>query len=172
MRRDIQALRGIAVLLVLLYHFKIGPFEGGFLGVDIFFVISGYVITEKISQGSGPIKSQLHTFYLRRARRILPMSILTLLVTSLATRLFLPPISYGRFFKDILAGFGLIPNINFALQQNNYLNQSLDPSPLLHFWSLGVEEQFYFFWPLLFLFIFKSRRRWMPILLGAALIFQ
>ncbi|MEI8065925.1 MAG: acyltransferase family protein [Actinomycetes bacterium] len=172
MRRDIQALRGIAVLLVLLYHFKLGPFQGGFLGVDIFFVISGYVITEKISQGTGPIGAQLHTFYLRRARRILPMSLLTLIVTSVATRLFLPPISYGRFFKDALAGFGLIPNINFALQQNNYLNQALDPSPLLHFWSLGVEEQFYFFWPLLFLFIFKARRRWIPILLGVATIFS
>jgi peptidoglycan/LPS O-acetylase OafA/YrhL len=169
MRRDIQALRGIAVLLVLLYHFKLGPFHGGFLGVDIFFVISGYVITERITRGTGTIGAQLHDFYLRRARRILPMSLITLVVTSVLARFFLAPISLDRFFHDALAGFALIPNIHFAAQQNNYLNQSLDPSPYLHYWSLGVEEQFYFLWPLIFIFFFRRhlRKVWVMALFGA-----
>ena len=164
MRRDIQALRGIAVLLVLLFHFHVGPFKGGFLGVDVFFVISGYVITEKLSTGIGPLKTQLHQFYLRRAKRILPMSLVTTVVTTLAIRAFLPPISYARFFKDTLAALALIPNLAFAAQQNDYLSQSLDPSPFLHYWSLGVEEQFYFLWPLLFIFFFRTRKAWIPAL--------
>ncbi len=171
MRRDIQALRGIAVLLVLLFHFHIGPFKGGFLGVDVFFVISGYVITEKLSTGVGPLKRQLHEFYLRRAKRILPMSLLTTVVTTLAIRLFLPPISYSRFFKDALAALALIPNLAFAAQQNDYLSQSLDPSPFLHYWSLGVEEQFYFLWPLLFIFFFRKRRKWIPVLALVGTVF-
>ena len=162
MRRDIQALRGIAVLLVLLFHFHVGPFKGGFLGVDVFFVISGYVTTERLSTGVGPLKSQLHQFYLRRAKRILPMSLLTTVVTTILVRLYLPPISYSRFFKDALAAVALIPNLAFAAQQNDYLSQSLDPSPFLHYWSLGVEEQFYFLWPLLFIFFFRKHRSWIP----------
>jgi peptidoglycan/LPS O-acetylase OafA/YrhL len=157
-RNDIQALRGFAVLAVLLYHLLILRFKGGFLGVDIFFVISGFVITERLARGNGSVRSQLMDFYQRRAKRILPASLLVIILTAICVRLFLSPLSWRRFGFDGIATTFFAGNLRFAAQGNDYLSQSMSPTPYLHYWSLGVEEQFYLIWPLLFLFFFKARK--------------
>ena len=157
-RNDIQALRGFSVLAVLFFHLQLTEFKGGFLGVDIFFVISGFVITERLSRSDGTFKSQIIDFYKRRAKRILPASLFVIVLTALLARLFLAPISLKRFGFDGLATTLFSGNIRFATQGNNYLNQSMSPTPYLHYWSLGVEEQFYLAWPILFLLFFKARK--------------
>jgi len=158
-RTDIQALRGFSVLAVLLYHLQIHQIKGGFLGVDIFFVISGFVITERLARGEGSFGRQIVDFYRRRAKRILPASLFTIVLTALFSRIFLAPISLATFSRDGLAATLFAGNFRFAAQGNNYLNQTLSPTPYLHYWSLGVEEQFYLLWPILFLLFFKSRKR-------------
>ena len=157
-RNDIPALRGFAVLAVLLYHLQIPLFKGGFLGVDIFFVISGFVITERLARGEGSISTQLLDFYKRRAKRILPASLFVIALTAVAVRIFLSPLSWHRFGLDGIATTFFAGNLRFAVQGNDYLSQSMSPTPYLHYWSLGVEEQFYLIWPLLFLFFFRSRK--------------
>ena len=157
MRRDIQALRGFSILVVLLYHAQFGWLRGGFLGVDIFFVISGFVITSKLMEGEGTFGKQIKEFYIRRAKRILPASLTVTLLTSIFAILFLPAISRSRFSLEALSSALFSANLNFARVGNDYLNQSLDPSPFLHYWSLGVEEQFYLLWPVLFLLIYRKK---------------
>lgn len=158
-RSDIQALRGFAVLAVLLYHLQIGRLKGGFLGVDIFFVISGFVITQRLARGEGSVRVQILDFYQRRAKRILPASLLVIALTALAMRFYLAPLAFKRFGLDGIATTLFAGNIRFTMQGNDYLNQSMSPTPFLHYWSLGVEEQFYLIWPLLFLFFFKTRKK-------------
>lgn len=169
-RTDIQALRGFSVLVVLLFHLQISIFKGGFLGVDIFFVLSGFVITQRLAHGEGSFRTQITDFYRRRAKRILPASLFVILLTALLTRIFLAPSSFTRFGLDGLATTFFAGNIRFAAQGNNYLNQSMSPTPYLHYWSLGVEEQFYLIWPILFL-LFVKRRKFLvvPLFLGATL---
>ena len=159
MRKDIQALRGFSILVVLLYHAQFGWLRGGFLGVDIFFVISGFVITSKLMEGEGSFGKQIKEFYVRRAKRILPASLTVTLLTSIFAIWFLPAISRSRFSIEALSSSLFSANLNFARVGNDYLNQSLDPSPFLHYWSLGVEEQFYLLWPILFLLIYKAKRK-------------
>jgi len=170
-RTDIQALRGFSVLAVLLYHLQIHQIKGGFLGVDIFFVISGFVITERLARGEGSLRTQIVDFYRRRAKRILPASLFTIVLTALFSRIFLAPISLATFSRDGLAATLFAGNFRFAAQGNNYLNQTLSPTPYLHYWSLGVEEQFYLLWPILFLLFLKSRKRLVLPLFVAATAF-
>ena len=158
-RRDIQALRGVSVLLVIFYHYNIGGFKGGFLGVDIFFVISGFVITQKIATGSGSVRAQLLSFYQSRARRILPVSLLSLLGIAIASSFLLSPLNLHQYMVEGIGVLLTIPNLIFLNQNTDYLSQSLDPSPFLHFWSLGIEEQFYLVWPLLFLLFLRNRKK-------------
>ena len=157
-RRDIQALRGFSVLAVLLFHLQIASFKGGFLGVDIFFVISGFVITERLAQADGAIPNQILNFYRRRAKRILPASLITILLTAFLSWIFLAPIALAQFTHDGIAATLFAGNFRFASQGNDYLNQSTSPTPYLHYWSLGVEEQFYLLWPILFLLLIKARK--------------
>ena len=103
MRRDIQALRGFSILVVLLYHAQFGWLRGGFLGVDIFFVISGFVITSKLMEGEGTFGKQIKEFYIRRAKRIFPASLTVTLLTSIFAILFLPAISRSRFSLEALS---------------------------------------------------------------------
>jgi peptidoglycan/LPS O-acetylase OafA/YrhL len=167
-RGDVQALRAVAVILVILYHLKI--IKGGFLGVDIFFVISGYVITLNLSKSQGTLKEKLTKFYLRRAKRILPSSLVVVIVTALLTKLFLAPIYQGRFRIDALWSSLMGANIGFGLHGLDYLQATTSPSPFLHYWSLGVEEQFYIIWPLIFfLFIVKRNTKIFAILLPATI---
>src|SRR5487761_1979555 len=156
-RGDIEGLRAIAVVLVVLFHASIGGFSGGFVGVDVFFVISGFLITGLLlreRQASGTIS--LSTFYSRRARRLLPAALLVLLVTLGASILLLPPLLIPGVATDTASAALYVSNMGFAMQATDYFAVGQAPSPILHFWSLGVEEQFYLFWPVLVLIVARG----------------
>ena len=147
-RPDLEGLRAVAVGLVLLYHAAVPGFAGGYIGVDVFFVLSGYLITGLLIRelrSTGRIS--LPAFYARRARRLLPAAAVTLLVTGLMSAIVLPPLRVSSVESDIAAAAAYVSNMRFAFQATNYLASELPPSPVLHFWSLGVEEQFYLLWP-------------------------
>lgn len=171
-RGDIQALRAVAVIMVIAYHLNI--IRGGFLGVDIFFVISGYVITLNLSKSQGTLKEKLVKFYLRRAKRILPSSLTVVIFTALAAKLFLAPIYQDRFRIDALWSSLMGANIGFGIHKLDYLQATTAPSPFLHYWSLGVEEQFYIIWPLIFFLFIGTRKKLfallLPITIAVALI--
>lgn len=153
-RADIEGLRGIAVVLVLLFHASIPGFNGGFVGVDVFFVISGFLITGMLlREYESTGKISLRNFYARRVRRLLPASALVLVVTLIASILILPPLSIPSVTIDISAAALYVSNIVFAFRATDYFAAGVAPSPILHFWSLGVEEQFYLFWPAIFILV-------------------
>ena len=149
-RPDVEGLRAVAIVLVVLYHVHAGLAPGGYVGVDVFFVISGFLIT-------GQLVRELRTdgrisflaFYARRARRILPAAMLTVIVTAVASALLLNPLAAKRALDDLPSAIYFGANIHFAAQGADYFNAGLSPSPIQHFWSLAVEEQFYIVWPLL-----------------------
>jgi peptidoglycan/LPS O-acetylase OafA/YrhL len=152
-RPDIEGLRAVAVLGVVLYHAHVGILRGGFTGVDVFFVISGYLITGLLwqeLQGRGRIS--FAGFYGRRARRLLPAAISVIVATAIAARYLMPPLVLSSVAKDGLASALYVANYRFASTGTNYLNPAGSVvSPFQHYWSLGVEEQFYIVWPLLLL---------------------
>ena len=157
-RPDLEGLRAVAVVLVLLYHASVPGFTGGYVGVDVFFVLSGFLITGLLLREvrrTGTIS--LTSFYARRARRLLPASALVLLVTMVASALVLPPLRVPDVAGDAAAAALYVSNMRFAFQATDYLQAEMAPSPLLHFWSLGVEEQFYLFWPAIVLLIARGR---------------
>jgi peptidoglycan/LPS O-acetylase OafA/YrhL len=151
-RTDIEGLRALAVGLVLLYHAQVPLFGGGFVGVDVFFVISGFLITSSLLrevERTGTIR--MAAFYARRARRLLPASALVLVSTAAAVRLLLPATTWRDFGGDIAASAGYAINWRLAWRSVDYLAEDVIASPVQHFWSLAIEEQFYFVWPLLLL---------------------
>ncbi|SEJ39433.1 acyltransferase family protein [Demequina mangrovi] len=147
-RLDIQGLRAIAVAAVVLYHAGVPFLQRGYLGVDVFFVISGFLIT-------GHLLKRLETtgrvgyaeFYARRARRILPASFTVLLLSIGAAMLWYPPLLMHEVWRGALATAFYVPNIYFAMERTDYLSGT-NPSLFQHYWSLGVEEQFYLLWPI------------------------
>ena len=177
-RADIEGLRAVAVVLVILSHLQLNGslFSGGFVGVDIFFVISGYLITSllmheysknaKATKGSGWIS--LRIFYFRRARRLLPAAILVLFTTVLFSYIFLNSVKAGQTLKDSLFALFFLANLNLISQNTDYFQEGFESGPLQHFWSLSVEEQYYLIFPTLFLItvllnglkIGKFRLRW------------
>jgi peptidoglycan/LPS O-acetylase OafA/YrhL len=157
-RPDIEGLRAVAVLLVLAYHARIPGFPGGYIGVDVFYVVSGFLITGLIVrelQATGRV--DLVAFYARRLRRLLPAALVVIALTVIASAIVLPPLRVPDVAADGAAAALYVSNIRFAAQATDYLQAELDPSPLLHFWSLGVEEQFYLFWPALLLLVAGRR---------------
>lgn len=153
---EIQGLRAFAATLVLIFHAKF--VTGGFIGVDIFYVISGFLITGlllKELKSTGRIS--LKAFYLRRSKRLLPASFLVLFATAIFAWLVLPPISRGSIGRDLIATTLYISNYLFAWWQNDYQNLNATPSPFIHYWSLAVEEQFYIFWPLFIIALAKLK---------------
>ena len=149
-RLDIQGLRGIAVLLVVLCHAAIGEFAGGFIGVDVFFVISGYVITQLLlRQPAGSILANLRTFYIRRVLRIVPAATLVLATTPLVASLVLGSYFDPELITDTRWAALFAANFRLISTSADYFVQGVFPSLITHFWSLAVEEQFYFFYPLL-----------------------
>ncbi len=157
-RADIEGLRGVAVLLVVAYHAGVPAFRGGFVGVDVFFVISGFLITGLLLreiEHSGTVR--LRSFYARRARRLLPLAAATLIATTIAARFVMSPLDLMPFRGDATAAAFYFANWHFAAAQLNYLNAEAATSPLLHYWSLAVEEQFYLVWPLLLLAVAAAR---------------
>ena len=151
-RPDIEGLRAVAILAVVAYHAGLSAIPGGYVGVDVFFVISGFLITEHLSRElaeRGGIS--FGAFYARRARRLLPSALLVIGVTVAVSCAVLPPLQAMVVAKDGLANAFYVGNYRYALQATNYLSVSGPVSPLLNYWSLGVEEQFYLVWPALLL---------------------
>jgi peptidoglycan/LPS O-acetylase OafA/YrhL len=147
--REVEGLRAVAVATVLLYHAHFG-FSGGYVGVDVFFVVSGFLITglllrERDSHGH----IRFTEFYARRARRLLPAATLVLAATLVGTRLLLDPVRAHQTAVDTGWAAAFLANVHFAVQGADYLHSTLPPSPLQHWWSLAVEEQFYLVWPAL-----------------------
>lgn len=159
LRNDIQGLRAIAVGSVLLYHMGAPFIPGGFVGVDVFFVISGFLISGLIIrelQRTGTFS--FSAFYARRLKRLAPVYLLVLLASGTAVMTLLTPLQAGRYVKDLIAAALYAANFNFAAQTSGYFADP-EPSPFVHFWSLAVEEQFYFVWPImLFLVLHRARR--------------
>ena len=146
----LDMLRGIAILLVMLEH--TGLLKNGYVGVDVFFGLSGFLITTLLYEEwerSGGIS--FRGFYARRIKRILPAGLFVIGATLCATRVLAGIDRYHFAAKDAIAAVLFFANWHFAQTGVNYFNQSLPPSPLEHYWSLSVEEQFYFVWPWLML---------------------
>jgi peptidoglycan/LPS O-acetylase OafA/YrhL len=155
-RLDVQGLRALAVVVVVAYHAGLGPFVNGFLGVDVFFVISGFVITGVIVRDRGAgFWHSMADFYGRRIRRIVPAATLVTLVTVAASFYYLGSFSSAGVIAD--ARWASLFSLNFHMLQlgSDYFAAGMSPSLLLHYWSLGVEEQFYFVFPLI---MFGARR--------------
>ena len=151
-RADIEGMRAIAVGLVLLYHGFNAPFTGGFVGVDVFFVISGFLITNLLlHEQAQNARVSIARFYARRVRRILPAATLVILATVFVTYYRLGFIAGNQIAVDAKWTAVFAANIHFGLLGTDYLGSQLPPSPLQHMWSLGVEEQFYLLWPGIFL---------------------
>jgi peptidoglycan/LPS O-acetylase OafA/YrhL len=150
-RPDVEGLRGLAVLLVVLFHAGFGA-PGGFTGVDIFFVISGFLISGLLLrelESTGRI--DLSAFYARRIRRLLPAAATVLVVTLIAAWILIDPLDRETVELDGASAALSIANIRFAIAAGDYFSAVANPSPFLHFWSLAVEEQFYLVWPTLLL---------------------
>jgi len=166
-RPDIDALRGIAVLAVFIYHLNGAWLPGGFTGVDVFFVISGYVVTGSLlAHQQEPLGPRLAGFYLRRMRRLLPNLLCAVGITSIGIAFLVPPKeTRGLFTAAVKALYGWSNN-HFLQNSTNYFGLDASLNPLSHTWSLGVEEQFYLVFPLLLALLGAHRRRALPLLLG------
>ncbi|MBW2940187.1 acyltransferase family protein [Zhongshania aquimaris] len=155
-RVDIQILRAIAVLVVVFYHTQLGIFDAGYLGVDIFFVISGYLITLQIVRSLDSGNFSFIGFYSRRARRLLPAFFSTLLVTISLAPIFLTNEQWGDFVNQVWAAVLFSENLVLPFQ-SGYFENAAHTKPLMHIWSLSLEEQFYFILPAI-LFFFSAKR--------------
>jgi len=153
-RSEIDGLRAIAVLPVIFFHAGLESFDGGFIGVDVFFVISGYLITNTILTELASGEFKMLNFYERRARRILPALYLVILVCLPIAWLTLPPDSMKNFAQSVAAISLFSSNFLFWLEQG-YFDAASELKPLLHTWSLAVEEQFYLLYPIILLLLWR-----------------
>ncbi|MGB0132986.1 acyltransferase family protein [Dokdonella sp.] len=163
----VDGLRSLAVIAVIVYHLRESWLPGGFAGVDVFFVISGFVVSASVSRwNQGGLRDLLAYFYARRMQRIAPALIVCLLATSVASTLFIPS-AWLSSSNDLTGLFAFVGLSNFYLAANdeNYFSPSTDFNPFTHTWSLGVEEQFYLLFPLLF-FAWTRGGRWRQLSLG------
>ena len=153
-RKDIDGLRAIAVLSVILFHMNPNWLPGGFLGVDIFFVISGFLITKIIHSQVTTNSFNFYDFYTRRMKRILPAFFTVVLSCLVIGYFLLIPYDYDKLGKSALSTVFFISNIYFARAAGGYFETN-DTLPLLHTWSLSVEEQYYFIWPIILMILLK-----------------
>jgi peptidoglycan/LPS O-acetylase OafA/YrhL len=153
-RPDIDGLRAIAVVAVVLFHAFPARLPGGFIGVDIFFVISGYLISRIIFDELAADKFSFIGFYIRRARRLFPALIVVLLACILAGWVTLLADEYAHLGKHIAASVGFVQNL-VLLSESGYFDNAAELKPLLHLWSLGIEEQFYIVWPVVLYLLWK-----------------
>lgn len=166
-RPEIDGLRALAVLPVILYHAGFYPFAGGFVGVDIFFVISGYLITSIILTEKQSGAFTLLGFYIRRIRRILPALYFVLVVSSIIGLILLSPFDGRDFWQSEVATVLFASNVLFLIKSSDYFSLASEYKPLLHTWSLAVEEQYYVIYPLLLLVAWRAGKRWITVLLMA-----
>jgi peptidoglycan/LPS O-acetylase OafA/YrhL len=168
-RRDIDGLRAVAVLSVVLFHAFPSVLRGGFIGVDIFFIISGFLISSILLKELGQDGFSFASFYARRIKRIFPALILVI-GASLAFGWFaLFPDEYQQLGKHVVGGAGFAANF-FYWAQVGYFDTAADTKPLLHLWSLGIEEQFYILWPAILLLAYRLRANLLAVTAGLALL--
>ena len=158
-RRDIEGLRALAVALVVVYHLWPGALPGGFVGVDVFLVVSGFLITSHLLEHPPRRPRDLAEFWGRRIRRLLPASFLVLAVTLALSWRFAPVTQWAETSRQVLASTFYVENWALAERSVDYLAADAAASPVQHFWSLGVEEQFYLVWPVLVLLLAWGARR-------------
>jgi len=157
-RPDIDGLRAISVFLVILFHVDISLFSGGFVGVDIFFVISGYLITSSINKQLLNNSFSFKEFYLRRIQRIIPVLVFIMVVITIPAYLFLFSNDFESYSRTVLHTMLSTNNFHLWSANNDYFVGNTEFMPLLHTWSLSVEEQFYFVWPILLLILHRFLR--------------
>lgn len=158
-RPALDGLRAVAVFLVLAFHAGVARMSGGFIGVDMFFVLSGYLVTRVILSDLLGNSFGLTKFYGRRVRRLLPAALLTLVMVCAAWMLLATPVDRLALLGDAQASTLYYSNWHFAQVATDYFASNENPTPLLHFWSLSVEEQFYVFWPLILVGLWHVSRR-------------
>ncbi|WP_410498579.1 acyltransferase family protein [Chitinibacter sp. S2-10] len=168
-RPDIDGLRAIAILSVVLFHAFPGTIKGGFIGVDIFFVISGFLISSIIFSSQENDRFSFITFYSRRIRRIFPALTLVLIACLVFGWFSLLSDEYKQLGKHIAGGAGFLANY-ILWGESGYFDNLAETKPLLHLWSLGIEEQFYIFWPVVLWFAWRSRLNRITILFSLAAI--
>ena len=151
-RPEIDGLRTLAVLLVMLFHAKFEFFSGGFIGVDVFFVISGFLITSILYKENINNNFSYLSFYDRRIRRIFPMIFLTIFVSSIISFFICSPSEFKNFSQSVVSTISYTSNIYFY-NKTGYFFGDLNVNPLIHTWSLAVEEQFYIIFPLVLTFL-------------------
>ena len=172
-RSDIDGLRAISVLLVVFYHAGFKLISGGFIGVDVFFVISGYLITGLILNDIDKGQFSFKKFYQRRVKRLMPALFFMLLVTSLVASLILLPMDLKAYYSSLISVVFSLSNFYFWRENGGYFDGNSEEVPLLHTWSLSVEEQFYFIWPISLLILIKLLdRKYLAFLLVALTLFS
>ena len=171
-RPEIDGLRAVAVIPVILFHFGMTWIEGGYIGVDIFFVISGFLITSIILKEQQRGIFSLKDFWLRRVRRILPVLILVVLVTLILSRYVLYAPDISNLGTQGIASLLSFANVSQWLQSGNYWGFTAENSPLLHTWSLSVEEQFYLLFPILLILSLRFFSRWLIPIVVALCVFS
>lgn len=162
-RADIDGLRAIAIISVVVFHAFPNLISGGFVGVDIFFVISGFLISSILIKSIQNNNFSYIDFYARRIRRIFPALLLVIVVTWLLGWLFLFPDEFQQLGKHIIGGIGFISNF-ILWEEVGYFDSDAEAKPLLHLWSLGIEEQFYFLWPVLLWIAWKYNNRFLVLI--------
>jgi peptidoglycan/LPS O-acetylase OafA/YrhL len=165
-RPDVEGLRALAVILVVCYHAGVGALGGGFIGVDVFLVVSGFLMTSLLLREfslTGTVS--VPRFFARRAVRLLPAACTVIAATVIAAWAWLPPTRFGDAVTDSVASLFYVMNLRLAAEGSDYLGAAATSSPLMHFWSLGVEEQFYLLWPLVLLYLARRQRPLIPLAL-------
>src|SRR4051812_24818470 len=168
-RPDLDGLRTVAVYLVLLFHAGLTWFAGGFIGVDLFFCLSGFLVTSVLVtelQATGSLR--VGRFYSRRVRRLLPAAVVVVVATCLAFLLLWSVVRRVSLVGDAVSALLYYANFHFLAASGDYFATDIDKSPFLHFWSLSIEEQFYAFFPVLLLLLFRVRTQYRrAVVLGA-----
>ncbi|MBU0761607.1 MAG: acyltransferase, partial [Candidatus Altiarchaeota archaeon] len=164
----IEGLKGLAILFVTLFHLDFNSFSGGFIGVDIFFVISGFLITGSVLRDIGDNNFSLWNFYNRRIRRLFPAMLFTLGISAIVAFYTLSPQHFESYAGSVISSLFLVSNI-FFYSESGYFGIDAIFKPLLHLWAIGVIGQFYLFFPLILLFLLKFRKKHL-LLIGLLLL--